>query len=380
MNISPYSLHFYNNKSEKLQQNIWNELKKGIWKNFKIDNFLLNSKISAEQPHKMQNIFEEFKVVYPGTSFNTKTKHLEQDLFSPNFIKTDKNELYKIFENYFNQFSNKKTAVHLSGGLDSSIIIGLLHHFKIPFYLVGLVSHRFEFRTEKAIQEKLSSLGKETVLIDMDDYPSFSNLKNKPLSQLPDSNIKQVEAGKAIVRQCKRLNVDVVFTGQGGDTIFVDDMSTNKEWKCNIGNEFIMDFESQVLYPDEGIELVSPFADKNIIQALYSLRKGEKGDHLKKWARQFFKDVLPRELVEYTYCADFFGTSMSGLDSAKPEIRDLFNTAYDITQNKIFSQKKVNRFLAMDVFDFEYQDYIDYCNKISLATWYNGLLREGYVK
>jgi hypothetical protein len=65
---------------------------------------------------------------------------------------------------------------------------------------------------------------------------------------------------------------------------------------------------------------------------------------------------------------------------AKPEITKLFRTAFEITGHNIFSHKLTNTFINEDVFNFEYQNYISYCNKISLAVWYNSLKREGYVK
>ncbi len=378
MDIKPYTLHFFNKKTGKFQQNIWNELNNGLWENFNIENYLLNSKIPANQPHKANNLFDDYIVVNSGTYYDTQTKELKEDLYYPTFVETDKKHLYKVFEEYFSQFSDKKIAVHLSGGLDSSILIALLHHFNIPFYLVGFTCHRFEFRTEKKIQEILAPLGQETVLIDLDDYPSFTNLSKKDVSQIPDANIKQVDASREIAKNCSKLGADIVFTGQGGDTVFVDEM--NKGYACNIGSEFIFLYETEVLYPNLDLKLVSPYADKQIIDVLYSLRFGQKEDCLKKWTRHFFRDILPRELVEYTYCADFFGISMSGLEKAKPEIEELFRTAFEITRNKIFSPQATKDFLAIDVFDFEYQNYIDFCDKVSLATWYNSLLREGYVK
>jgi len=381
MHIKPYTLHFFNKSTAKLEQTIWNELNEGLWKQFNIQNHLANSKIPANQPHKILDVFENYTVIAPGAYYDKINHELKEDLYYPTYIEINKKKLYQEFEKYFAQFSNKKIAVHLSGGLDSSIIIGLLDHFTIPFYLVGLISHRFEFRTEKYIQEILAPLGIETLLINMDDYLPFSNLAQKPLSQIPDENIKQVDSGRAVAKACKKLGADVVFTGQGGDTIFVDAISSSiNSWSCNIGNEFIQTYEAEILYPNEDLELISPFSDKEILNAIFSLRIGQKNDYLKKWARQFFSDILPKELVEYTYAADFFGLSMDGLEKAKPEIEKLFKNAYEITGNKIFSPIESKDFLAIDVFNFEYQDYINYCDKISIATWYNSLLREGYVK
>lgn len=380
MNDFSLKCFFFNRLNLKCQETIWSELKGGLWKHYNIDNHLKNSLIPANQPHRMLPVFKDYITIPPGVVFDNKTFTLKEDLYTPSFIEMDKLKLFKLFESYFSQFANKKIAVHLSGGLDSSIIICLLNYFKIPFFLIGLTSHRFEFRTEYIVQQLLAQLGEKTILIDMDEHPSYSNLCNRQLSQIPDENIKQVEASKALARACKGL-ADIVFTGQGGDTLFVDSMpNLPNTWSCNITNEFIPTFEVEHLYPNEGIELISPFADRNIINAFYSLRMGLGFDPSKKWARYFFNDILPRELTEYDYSADFFCTSLSGLDMAKHEITSLFRTAYEITGHNIFSYKATNTFLKEDVFNFEYQDYISYCNKISLAVWYHSLKREGYVK
>lgn len=381
MKIKPYSLHFYNKRTGLLQQNIWKELDEGLWKDYNIQNHTVNSKTPANQPHKLLNVFQDFIVVNPGTYYDIESKELKEELYYPNYIKLKKHEVFEVFEKYFDKYNNRKIAVHLSGGLDSSIIICLLNHFKIPFYLVGLVSNRWEFRTEKAIQLKLAPLGLETKLIDMDEFPSFADLSKKELYQIPDKSIKQINASKIIAKTCKELGAEIVFTGQGGDTILADSITDRiNTWSCNIGNEFIQTYDAEVVYPIEGLELVSPFANKDIINALYSFRIGKKNDHLKKWARCFFSDILPRELVDYTYCADFFGTSMDGLSIVKPEIEKIFKNAYEVTGNIQFSLKETQKFISIDVLNFEYQSYIEFCEKLSLATWYNALLREGYVK
>ena len=50
---------------------------------------------------------------------------------------------------------NKKFGVQLSGGLDSSLIIGILRNVGIEPVLIGLSNDRYEFRTERIIQEIL---------------------------------------------------------------------------------------------------------------------------------------------------------------------------------------------------------------------------------
>ncbi|MEZ4755338.1 MAG: asparagine synthase-related protein [Flavobacteriales bacterium] len=326
-------------------------------------------------------MFDGFKIIQPGSFYDIAYDNIKPTLYYPNYIETNKEEFYHKLESYFRGYEGKTIGVHLSGGLDSSIIIGLLNHFDIPFYLVGLISDRFEFRTERTVQEKLARFGRDSVLINMDSYPAYSNLSMAPLTQLPDATFKGWAASKAVAATFASLGVQVVFTGQGGDTIFVDRIPNHEE-KCsfNIDSEFYLHFDATVIYPEYQISLVSPFADKTFINSIYSLRQGENQDYLKKWARRFFADVLPRELVEYTYAADFFGTSMSGLDRAKPEIEKLFKIAHKVSGHALFAPASTKEFLAKDVFSFEYQDYIEYCDLLALAVWYNSLAREGYVQ
>jgi asparagine synthetase B (glutamine-hydrolysing) len=148
-----YKTKVYNFSNRQIQDSLFLELKNGLWKDFKIENYLINSKIPAHQPHKVFDVFDNFKIIPPGVNYDVENDKLKEEIFLPKYQKTSKKDLYNSFENYFSNFKGNTIGVHLSGGLDSSIIIGMLNHFDIPFYLIGLVSQRFEFRTEKKIQE-----------------------------------------------------------------------------------------------------------------------------------------------------------------------------------------------------------------------------------
>lgn len=376
----PSEFSFFNLTHNQFQDEIFEELKNGLWKQYDIHAHLKNSYVPSDKPDQQHRVLSDFVVIPPGTRYDVQKGRLVPDLYTAQRVPIDKQRLFNLFEKYFSQFADRRIAVHLSGGLDSSIIIGLLEAFKIPFSLVGLTSDRFEFRTERQVQERLAPLGKTTTLIDMEDYPSYSNLKNKPLTNIPDSNIKQMEASTAVAQACSEV-ADVVFTGQGGDTLFVDAIpNSSVPWSCNINNEFILPFEAAHIYPEHGLELISPFADHEIINAIYSLRIGQKADARKWWARHFFKEILPHELAAFDYSADFFGTSLSGLQLAREDFFDILETAYEITEHPTFSPPSVKRFLASDVLSFEYQSYISFTTKLSLAVWYHSLKREGYVK
>ena len=103
------------------------------------------------------------------------------------------------------------------------------------------------------------------------------------------------------------------------------------------------------------MELASFYADPEIIEAIYNLRLGKPFDAWKLWARDFFREFLPRELAEYHYVADFNGLSMSGLEAAKPMVTRLFEEAYDLLRHPIFSPKSTQEMRETNVFKFDYK-------------------------
>ena len=106
------------------------------------------------------------------------------------------------------------------------------------------------------------------------------------------------------------------------------------------------------------------------------MRLGQKDDPLKWWARRTFNEILPIELSDYAYCADFFCISMSGLDMAKSEIRLLCEEAYDRVKHPIFNLMGVDKILSTDIFSLEYKTYCALCAKISIAVWLHSLFRK----
>ena len=69
-------------------------------------------------------------------------------------------------KDFFSRFVGRRIAVQCSGGLDSSIIAAVLRELEIPFTLIGLSTKRYEFRTERRIQEKLCRSARDCRLID----------------------------------------------------------------------------------------------------------------------------------------------------------------------------------------------------------------------
>ena len=195
----------------------------------------------------------------------------------------------------------------------------------------------------------------------------------------PDNSITVEDNGRGIPVGINHKSglpgVEVVFTGQGGDSLFMEDESNGLA--CyNIGYEFLMSWAAEFHYKPLGIELVSPLAEKSIIDQISNLRIGMPEDSSKLWARHFFRDFLPYELSDYCYVADFFGLTLDGLEHAKPTIKHLFEESYELTQHHVFSSNEIKRMMQADVYSFEIKDYIDYCGRIAIAVWLHSIFRE----
>lgn len=375
--VNQPSLSFVDITSGIVKPHIWTELENGMWKDFLIDNHLKNDTLGDVDQNKWLTIFPNYKVINPGFKWDASNGQIVADLYNPKSVHATLDSFLNAAENYFKKFEGKKIGVHLSGGLDSSLIISLLKYFNIPFVAIGLCSHRFEFRTEKRVQEIMAGYANDALLLDMDDYPFFSNLESKPKHQIPDANIKMIDASMKLAEEFAKRGCNVVFSGQGGDTLLVDSMADLKDFAgYNIGNEFAMPYEQDCVYQPIGIELHSFFSCKEIIDQITSLRVNEKDDSLKIWARKFFKDFLPRELSEFTYCADFFGHSMDGLNKSKPTFKLLFEEAYDYFKHPLFEPKGIKKILDTDLLALEYSTYCEFCAKLSIAVWLHALFRD----
>ena len=372
------SLKFFNAAKNQIQTDIWNELESGMWRNYLVENRLQNDAIGEVKQMEWRPEFPGFYTINEGFRWNFSKNALEEELYVPSVVEdADIHTFLDAVAGFFSQFEHNRIGVHLSGGFDSGLIICLLRHFGIPFVPIGLGSTRFEFRTERRIQEILATYGNDARLLDFDDYPFYANLDKKPKHQVPDSNIKMIDGSTALAEEFARSGCDVVFTGQGGDTLFVDAIRSSSDFRgYNIGNEFTFPWEQDFIYGPRGIKLVSMFSDKGIIDQITNLRVGQREDPLKLWARHFFKEFLPAELSDFSYCADFFGLSADGLQLAKPKIKELFDEAYEYMPIPLFSPKGTKKMMKADVLSFEYETYCDFCTKVSIAAWLHSLFRK----
>ncbi len=270
---------------------------------------------------------------------------------------------------FFAQFEGRKIGVQLSGGLDSSLIIGLLRYFGIPHGLVGIHSDRYEFRTERYVQEWFAAQNAETELIDARGCLPCSRLGEVPPHQIPDLLSLNHAQDLGMAHACRRLGIEVLLSGGGGDNLLGQAVPGDPRDCIWRPQTFTDPFPVEIVYRPLGITFLSFFGDLGIVNALYRLRRGQPDDYRKIWARRYFARFLPRELVEYHYCADFWGRCIEGLVESLEEIRGIHRTAFSFTDSVYFADTHLESLLAQDVYRPRKELYQRLEARISSAVW-----------
>ena len=373
------SIHFRHTQTGERQDTIWNELRSGAWKNIVPQNLLNSHLILGGDISSYKPVLRDFYLMHKGMLWDESKLMPYDPIYIPERVDANLEIFLNEAHRFFKQYEGKQLGVQLSGGLDSSIIIGLLHHFKIPFKLIGLANKRFEFRTESHIQNILSEWGEETILIDYETCLPYSSLNKIPMHQYPEfvrSFGPEVEMSNA----ANKLGVDILLTGQGGDDVFSVAVQKSLDNINFMPHRYFDCMHIDLIYKPSGINLVPFYADKRISELIYNLRLDQKEDIPKVWARQFFKDFLPRELVNYTYHSDFWGFVISGVQEVMPKLPLLFEQTYDLTHNKYFNKEKVKELMAIDLLDHKKETYMQIEPLLGIAVWIDTLVRGGIIK
>jgi hypothetical protein len=374
------NIHFRNVYNGVKREEIWDELANGLYKKIVPENNILNALIEGVDTSKYKPVLKDFYCLKKGMGWDENLKIPYDPVFKP--IKFDANLdtfLINAF-NFFNQFRGKKIGVQLSGGLDSSLIIGLLKYFKIPFYLIGLKNNRFEFRTESYIQNILCQWADDAVLIDFESCLPYSNLESVPAHQYPDEYIRTFAPDFEIAKASRNLGIEILITGHGGDNVFGDAISMNPRDSIWMPHTYFEPWLQDLVYSPQGIKIVPFYGDENINNVIFNLRIGQKRDRSKIWARKYFQDFLPKELVDYSYHSDFWGFVISGVQDVLPKLPILFEQTYYLTQNNFFSKEKLKEIKKIDLLNQSKQNYMEIEPLIGIAVWIDSLVKHGIVK
>jgi hypothetical protein len=173
--------------------------------------------------------------------------------------------------------------------------------------------------------------------------------------------------------ECNRLGIEVLFTGDGGDNVFAETVPTTPEHCTWLPQSFGDSWLAENIYTPLGVNIVAFYAEPSILNTIYSLRMGQGSDNEKLWARKFFNKYIPNELVDFTYCADFWGIYSSGFINAIPEIKNLLEYAFEMTQNRYFSKESFNTFLSKDFLHANKEVSQKIESRVALAVWINSL-------
>jgi len=379
--IKQASIQFRRTHDGSTHYSIWDQLKEGAWKNILPENLLESALIDGVDRTHYKPVLRDFHLMHRGMLWDEQKKIPYDPIFTPNKVNANLDLFLKESQRFFKQFEGKKIGVQLSGGLDSSIIIGLLKYFKMQFNLVGLTNKRFEFRTESHIQNILAAWADKTILVEYDTCLPYSHIDKVPPHQYPEEYIRTFGPDYIMSQKAQELGIEVLITGQGGDNVYGDEILNKSPEELKwMPHTYYQGWLEDLVYTPRGIELVPFYADERISELIYSLRFGQKEDIPKVWARQFFKDFLPRELSEYIYHSDFWGFIISGVQEVMPQLPLLFEQTYDLTQNNHFNKEKVNDLMKIDLLDHKKETYMQIEPLLGIAVWIDSLVRGGIIK
>ena len=224
-------------------------------------------------------------------------------------------------------------AIELSGGLDSSIMIGVFEKLGYEPILIGTISNLYKFRTERYIQENIARKFKHVVF--SDSYSKqFEDLINTPTHFLPHFLSLYHAVGSNTINLLNKHKIQYILEGTGFDEILV--RPSINDINCfrypSLQGSWFHDY----VFQPQGYSYVDVTSIPSIKQTILSLRRGEAEDTQKWWARRFFANILPPELSHYAYKANFGPLWADGLKSNAEQIDHIIQVARMVSPLPIF--------------------------------------------
>lgn len=278
----------------------------------------------------------------------------------------------------WNAIRSGGVAVELSGGLDTSIVIGILARLGARPLLIGMCTDRFEFRTERTVQDTIVRRYGNAHLVPYEAYLPFKDILLTPAHQLPSPSSVFHAQGAPIAALCQEHGVSLALSGMGLDALFCDDM---RQWGADPVSRpcypWMLDDEwfNEYVYKPHGIRCVSAGASSALIRGICALRNGLASDPHKLWARSSFAEFLPCELTRFAYKADHNGLYVEGLQKAYHDICELFRVAYDVTLLNEFSPREC-AILMRDCHAVDDKRDKTLLGRISFAAWIYAIMRD----
>lgn len=375
---------YFNRKSEQVHNDLSDLINIDLIRKSNLKAHEKNISNFFSRPDQYQEVIDGISLVPPRSRWKfdgNKFHCLNERIVSSNFT-NQKTELLQITKRLSSVFENKKIAVELSGGLDTSLVIGIIKYLGFDPFLVGMKSSRYELRTESFIQDKYADSFKNVCLLNANDSLPFSNLKTTPLHQYPSSSSLYYMHALRIAKECEKQGTNIILSGMGFDALLCEGI--NKIENNTMPNNWYTwmlddNWFKENIYNKCNISYSSGAASQLIIKSIWALRKTQNEDLKKWWARNEFMEYLPTELVNYSYKADNSGGFLDGFINSKNDIADIFKVAYDITKFEEFSVNELNDLYANVHLVDENKDKL-ILGRVSFANWIYGLVRENIIQ
>ena len=265
----------------------------------------------------------------------------------------------------------------MSGGLDSGLIISLAKEVGIDPILIGFKSNRWEFRTERHIQNLYASSVKRSQLIDYESVLPFSDLHNTPLHPLPDNSSLHHNGHNCIAKFAVSNGASVVLNGIGVEPFLVESfIDDDKFYLQRLTMENV--WANEYVFRPKKISYLNVAKLKPVYNRLMSLRRGLGLDRKKIWAREHFSSILPTELSKFRYKAAFDGVFQSGLIAERESIQRICDVTFLVTGDRSFKSFDVDYFIS-NASLLKHSEYTDFIATLSYASWVNGLVREKFI-
>jgi hypothetical protein len=362
---SSNSILYFDVDSNVILENIWDKITLEDLSKSSFENHYINSARYIQSPDYYKPVFKNIYPVpprskwqYDGISFKC-TQSLE--VYDSNY------NLFDTIQKFIRPLTKYKIGVELSGGLDSSIIISMLLINGIEPFLIGFSCDRYEFRTERHIQSLYKNKVQNTILIDSRQILPFQNLLNCPAHQIPNPTSLYYHSKLVTAKNCKENGVDILFNGMSGDALCCESLTGNtmpESW-----HNWMMDnrwFHENVFTKSQVQYL--PVYTKTLASKIFTERLNMGFDSQKLWAREYFKNYLPLELVNYTYKADHVGDLIEGIKKSYFEVSELFKITLEVTNNREFSESSLSK-LYFNIEKYHDIQLKEIMAKVSYALW-----------
>ena len=371
---------FYDSNNFSSHKSIIHHLKIEDIANASLENHIANCHKYTSDPSDYAPVIKGIYPIPPKTSWDFSSaspKLIHSKPTTPPQPSVTVESFTEIIQKLSSKFHKEKVAVELSGGLDTSLIISLLRAAGMDPILIGLCSDRYEFRTERVIQNLYLSNCSAGKLIDYTTALPFARLDKTPVHEVPNKSCLHYYGHEVIAETAHQFGATLVLNGIGIEPFLVEPITSDN-------NPYLLPLTMEDSWADEYIfrrhqtRYVNVVTLKPIYHLVSNLRKGQPRDTQKNWARKYFSRLLPRELSDYSYKAAFDGLFQEGINTEQKTINNIFNCAYEVTGNPKLKASSVAPQLEQ-ASQLEHNSYIELIGKLSFATWIFSLIRERVV-